>query len=237
VNPLTGVLSEAWDIYKAHARHLLSIAFVVYVVAAAVETLLGLAGTFGVLLAFIVSLVAIFVLQAALVKAVEDVRDGRVDLSFSETMQAARPAVGRVALTSIVAGIGIFIGFVLLVIPGLFLLTIWCLVVPVVVLERRGTFEALERSRALVRGHGWQVFGTLVLAFLVVLVTNVVITLILSGLPMAARNFISEIVSGTLTAPFLSLVLTLGYFRLIAAEGGAAEEPPAPPYPTGYGAG
>jgi hypothetical protein len=53
---------------------------------------------------------------------------------------------------------------------------------------------------------------------------------------MAARNFISNIVSGTLVSPFLALVLTLGYFRLLAAEsGGSAGEPPAPPYPTGYG--
>jgi hypothetical protein len=230
-------LSEAWSIYKAHARHLLTIAFVIYVVAAAIETLLGLLGTVGLLLAFIVSLVAAFLLQAALVKAVEDVRDGRVDLSLSETVQAARPAVGRVAITSFIAVLGIVIGLFLLVVPGLFLLTIWCLVVPVVVLEHKDTFAALERSRQLVRGHGWQVFGTLVLAFLVVLVTNVVIALILSALPTAATNFISEIVSGTLTAPFLALVLTLGYFRLLAAEGGSIEEPPAPPYPTGYGAG
>jgi uncharacterized membrane protein len=223
--------------YKAHARHLITIAFVVYVVAAAIETLLGLLGIIGVLLAIVVSLVAVFLLQAALVKAVEDVRDGRVDLSFSETLQAARPAVGRVALTSIVAGLGIFIGFVLLIVPGLFLLTIWCLVVPVVVLEGKGTMEALQRSRELVRGHEWQVFGTLILAFLAVFVTSVIISIILAALPMAARNFISEIVSGTLTAPFLALVLTLGYFRLLAAEGGSAGEPPAPPYPTGYGAG
>jgi uncharacterized membrane protein len=222
--------------YKAHARHLLTIAFVIYVVAAAIETLLGLLGIIGLLLAFVVSLVAAFLLQAALVKAVEDVRDGRVDLSFSETVQAARPAVGRVAITSIVAVLGIVIGLFLLVAPGLYLLTIWCLVVPVVVLEGKGTMEALERSRQLVRGHGWQVFGTLVLAFLVVLVTNVVIALILSGLPTAATNFISEIVSGTLTAPFLALVLTLGYFRLLAVESGSAGEAP-PSYPTGYGTG
>jgi hypothetical protein len=223
--------------YKAHARHLLSIAFVIYVVAAIIELLLGVLGPIGALLAGVVSIVAAFLLQAALVKAVEDVRDGRVDLSFGETLQAARPAVGRVALTSIVAGFAILIGLVLLIVPGLYLLTIWAVIVPVVVLEGADTFAALGRSRQLVRGHGWQVFGTLVLVFVVLLVVGVVIALILVALPMAARNFISNIVSGTLVSPFLALVLTLGYFRLLAAEGGSAGEPPAPPYPTGYGAG
>jgi hypothetical protein len=222
--------------YRAHARHLLTIAFVIYVVAALIELLFGLLGPIGALLGAFVGIIAAFVLQATLIKAVEDIRDGRVDLSFSETMQAARPAVGRVALVSIVAGIGITIGLILLIVPGLYLLTIWCLVVPVVVLEGAETFAALGRSRQLVRGHGWQVFGTLVLVFVVLLVVGLIIGLALVALPMAARNFISNIVSGTLVSPFLALVLTLGYFRLLAAEsGGSAGEPPAPPYPTGYG--
>ena len=30
MNPLSGVLGEAWQMYKAHAWHLLAIAFVIY---------------------------------------------------------------------------------------------------------------------------------------------------------------------------------------------------------------
>ncbi len=204
--------------YRAHARHLLMIALVVYLAAAVVEAVLGLLGVLGALLAGIVGIVAAFLLQAALVKAVEDVRDGRVDLSFSETLQAARPAVGSVAVASILAGIAIAIGLVLFIVPGLFLLTIWCLIVPVIVLEGVGAFSAFERSRQLVRGHGWQVFGTLVLVFLLLIVASIVLGLLLSPLPQAASDFIGGIVSGTLVAPFVALVLTLGYFRLRAAE-------------------
>jgi hypothetical protein len=230
---MDGVLAEAWAMYKAHARHLLSIAFVVYVVAAAIETVVGLLGLIGALLAGIVSIVAAFLLQAALVKAVEDVRDGRADLSLGETLQAARPAVGRVAITSILAGIAIVIGFILVIAPGLFLLTIWAVIVPVIVIEGAGTSAAFARSQALVKGYFWQVFGTLILVFIVLLAVGLVIGLILAGLPLAARNFISSIVSGTLVSPFLALVLTLGYFRLLAAHGGAAPEGAVqpPPYP------
>jgi hypothetical protein len=226
VNPLAGVLEEAWAMYRAHARHLLTIAFVIYVVAAVIEAVFGLLGVFGALLAGIVGIVAAFLLQAALVKAVEDVRDGRVDLSLSETVQAARPAVGRVALASILAGIAIAIGLILVIVPGLYLLTIWCLIVPVIVLEGLGVGAAFERSRALVRGHGWQVFGTLILVFVVLLVVSLVIGLVLAALPQAVRDFISTIVSGTLVSPFVSLVLTLGYFRLLAAHGEAGGLPP-----------
>jgi hypothetical protein len=217
--------------YKAHARHLLTIAFVVYLVTALIQAVLtGLLGVVGALLAAVVSIVAGFLLQAALVKAVEDVRDGRVDLTFGETLQAARPAVGRVAVASILAGLAIGIGLVLLIAPGLYLLTIWCLIVPVIVLEGAGTTAAFSRSRELVRGFGWQVFGTLVLVFVVMLAVELVLGIIFAALPTAAANFISSIVSGTLVSPFLALVLTLGYFRLLAAHGGSRVEG-APPYP------
>ena len=52
VNPLAGVLAEAWAMYKAHASHLLSIAFVVYLLTAVVEAVFtGLLGVVGALLA------------------------------------------------------------------------------------------------------------------------------------------------------------------------------------------
>jgi uncharacterized membrane protein len=210
--------------YRRHARHLLTIAFVIYVVAAAVQAgLVGLLGVVGALLAAVVGIIAAFLLQAALVKAVEDVRDGPADLSLGDTLRAARPYVGRVALASILAGIAIALGLVLLIVPGLFLLTIWCLIVPVIVLEGAGVSAAFERSRDLVRGYGWQVFGTLVLVWLLLILTNLVITAVLAPLPEAAQQVISGVVSGTLISPFVALVLTMGYFRLRAAHTGTTE--------------
>ena len=230
MNPLSGVLQEAWTTYRAHAKHLLTIAFVIYVVAAVLQVLLvALLGIVGALLAVVVSLVAAFLLQAALVKAVEDVRDGRADMSLGDTVQAARPFLGRVAGASILAGLGIAVGLVLLIAPGLFLLTIWCLIVPVIVLEGAGITAAFSRSQQLVKGHGWQVFGTLVLVFLILIVVDIVIGLVLSALPDAVQGLVSGVVSGTLVAPFLALVLTMGYFRLRAVHGG---DPGAAP---GYG--
>jgi hypothetical protein len=234
MNPLNGVLSESWTLYKRHARHLLMLAFAVYLVAAVVEALLGLLGPFGAVLAGIVSLVAAFLLQAALVKAVDDVRDGTADLSLSDTLNAAKPHIGRVAGASILASIAIGIGLILLIAPGLYLMTIWCLIVPVIVLEGAGVGAAFTRSRELVRGNGWNVLGVIVLVILLLLGFAIVLGLILSALPNALQNFISSIVSGTLTAPYIALVLTLSYFRLRQVQGGDGYVAP-PPAPSGYG--
>ena len=60
------------------------------------------------------------------------------------------------------------IGFILIIVPGLILITIWSVAAPVVVLENPGVFAALRRSRELVRGNGWQVFGVILVLYIVV---------------------------------------------------------------------
>ncbi|HEX2824110.1 MAG TPA: hypothetical protein VHO07_28685 [Streptosporangiaceae bacterium] len=224
MNPLSGVLSEAWGMYKAHARHLLAIAFVIYVAAAIIAAALSLAGTFGTLLGSLVSIVAAFLLQAALVKAVQDVRDGRVDMSIGETVSAAMPYLGAVIVASLLAGIAIVIGLALIIAPGLYLITIWAVIVPVIVIERSGALASFGRSRELVRGRGWHVFGTLVLVYVILLVVDIVLGLIFSALPHVLGSGLSAVISGTLISPFLALVVTLVYYRL----SGSAQTPPAP---------
>ena len=220
MNPLSGVLEEAWKMYRAHAAHLLTIAFVIYLAAAIIAGLLGLIGVFGFFLASIVEFVAAFLLQAALVKAVQDVRDGRADLSFGQTVSAATPYIGPVAIASILAGIAITIGLILIIVPGLFLITIWAVIVPVIVIERSGALASFGRSLQLVRGHGWHVFGTLVLVFVILIVVDLVLGLIFLALPLLLRNGLSTVISGTLIAPFIALVVTLIYYRLSGASDG-----------------
>ena len=222
MNPLSGVLDEAWRMYKTFAKHLLAIAFVIYLGAAIITALLALAGgTVGLLLGALVSIVAAFVLQATLVKAVQDVRDGHADLSIGETVREAMPFIGPVALASILAGIAITIGLLLIIVPGLFLITIWAVIVPVIIIERSGALASFGRSRELVRGHGWHVFGTLVLVYIIMLVVNIVLGVIFSALPHVLGDGLSSVISGTLISPFLALVVTLVYYRLLGVSSSA----------------
>ena len=184
-------------------------------------------GWLGSSLAVVVGIVAGFLLQSALVKAVEDIQDGRADLTLGDTVRAAQPFVGRVAVASIMAGIAIGIGLVLLIAPGLYILTIWCLIVPVIVLENAAISSSFGRSRELVRGFEWQVLGTILLAFLLQIAVNIVVNAVLLALPTELQNSIASLVSGTLAAPFVALVLTLAYFRLRAAHA----VPGGPPSP------
>ena len=123
-------------------------------------------------------------------------------------------------------GIAIAIGLFLLIVPGLYLITIWAVFIPVIVLEQSGVMASFGRSHQLVKGRGWHVFGTLVLAWLILLAVNLVLGVIFYALPHALGRGLSSVISGTIVAPFIALVVTLIYYRLSAnAEVPAAQAP------------
>jgi len=233
VSPTSGVLSEAWDLYKSHWQRLLAIAFVVYLAVALVGLVLVLVLTwFGAILAALVSLVATFWVQGALVKAVEDVRDGRADLSLGETFDRVQPQLPAIIVAGILAAIGIFIGLLLLIIPGLVLLTWWILIIPVIVIEERSAGESFGRSRQLVRGYAWNVFGVIVLTILLFIAFRIVLGLVLIPFADWIQSFVTELAVGTLATPFAAVAWTILYFRMRAAkEAPAAVEAAPPPEP------
>jgi hypothetical protein len=107
------VIGKAWAMYKAHWTHLVPIAFVVYVLISLLILLLTSLGWFGAVIGFFVSIAGVFWLQGALVLAVDDVRDGRADLSIGETLDRVTPHIGTLALAGLLAGLAITIGLIL----------------------------------------------------------------------------------------------------------------------------
>lgn len=175
-------------------------------------------------ISMVVSLVGTFWLQGALVYAVEDVRDGRVDSSIGELFERVRPHLGTLIPAGLLAGLGIAIGLVLLVVPGLVLLTWWCLIGPVIVLEEKRAGEAFTRSRELVSGHGWTVFGIVVITAIGSAIASGIIQSIFSFLGLFLRYWIGGTIASAIVGPFIAVALTLTYFELRQGEG----EPPNP---------
>ena len=119
--------------------------------------------------------------------------------------------------------------------PGLFLLTIWCLIVPAIVLEGKSAGESFGRSRELVRGNGWNVFGVIIITIAAIIVANIIVSIALFWLPDEVQGFLQSLVSNTLVAPFMAVALTLTYYALAkpievvgtnTATGGLAAAPP-----------
>lgn len=228
----TAVVREAFDVYKAHWKTFVPLALIVYVILGVVSlVLVWLLSWLGAIIAALIGIVGTFWLQGALVEAVRDVRDGRRDLTIGEMFARVRPRLPAVIAAGIIAGIAIFIGLILLIVPGLFLLTIWSLIIPVIVLEGRSAGESFGRSREIVRGNGWNVFGVIVITFAALIVASIIVSLLTFWLPDGVDRFVSDVISNTVIAPFVAVAWTIMYFTLArpaAAEAPPMAQPPAP---------
>ena len=233
------VIGEAFETYRSHAGALLGGALIVIGIAGVIEGLLSVSGSLvlGVIGALI-GLAAGFFYTGFVVKLVQDVRDGRRDFSVGELFSHAAPYLGTLILAGILAGIAITIGLILIIVPGLVLLTIWAVISPAIVVEGRTVFESFGRSRELVRGHGWQVFGAIVLTFLIIVAVGIVFSLIGAAIGDAGL-VILRAVGNVITAPVWALVASILFFDLGGGQGAptspatTAVEPPAaePPPP------
>lgn len=225
------IVQRVLAIYRDQWVTLLSAAIIIFAVQLVVTLLFpGVLALLGILVAVIVSVFY----QGMVVQLVRDVQDGRRDSSLGELFASVRPVAVPLLLVSLLLGLGVGIGFILLIVPGLFLLTIWSVAAPVTVVERPGVIAAFGRSRELVRGHGWTVFGVIVLIFLIGVVVAVIAGVAASALGDVGGAIVQWLAS-TLTAPISALAASVLYFALLEVRGGGdAALPPDPEAPSGW---
>lgn len=212
------VVARIWSLYRANAAVLLPAALVVFAVQLAIELIS--ASSLAVLLSLVVVWVLSVLYQGFVVEVVAQARVGVQVAGQGELLRAVTPALGALIAISILAGIGEGIGFLLFVVPGLVLLTMWSVVVPVEVLERRGVLGSFGRSRQLVRGNGWGVFGVLVIVYLTVFVIIILVAALAGPIGSVGRDLVQWAVSVALM-PVVALSSSVLYFELLDAHGGA----------------
>lgn len=88
---------------------------------------------------------------------------------------------------------GIGLASMLLLVPGLMLMSAWAVAVPVRVVENTGVFYAFSRSAELTKGHRWAIFGLLVVYFVVATVIGLVTRPLLIGVSAAQVGSISPL--------------------------------------------
>lgn len=225
------VLDEAWTLFTRFFLRFFLIALVVFaainllyalVVAAITSDNDGAAVALAVL-GLATAVIGATWLQGAFVHAVQDARDGTFDLSLSQIFSRVAPSILPLLGAGLLAGLGIALGFVLLIVPGFFLLTIWSVIAPVVVVERRPVFEAFGRSRELVRGHGWTVFFIVIITGLLSGVASALLQAAFSSLPEFLEIFIGSTIAQAVVTPFGAIAIAIMFFRLRETHGEAPE--------------
>jgi uncharacterized membrane protein len=165
----------------------------------------------------------------AVVEAVDDMRDGRRDFSAIDLLRAALPFTFPLIVAGLLYGISVAVGLLLIIVPGLVVLTWFSLFAPAIVVERRGAIDAFRRSRELVRGNGWRVFGVIVVAFIIQTVVQNILNRIGINADSLVLRTVLAVVGGVITAPIMSLAVAVVYFQLrdLRQPVPAAPAPPA----------
>lgn len=216
-------MDRIWQIYRQQFRVLFGTAVVLYAVQFVVY--LALAASAGVALTILFGALSILY-QGMVVKLVQDVQDGRRDHSVGELVRSVDPVFWPLVAVSLLFGLGVAIGFVLLIVPGVILVVLWAVVAPVTVLERPGVFAAFGRSRELVRGNGWNVFGVIAVVFLAVVLVSAAAGIGSGSLGSVGRALVQWAVNAAL-APATALSASVLYFALR----GNVYPPVTPPAP------
>src|SRR3954454_12782162 len=217
------ILSTAFDFYRRHWQTLLAIAAVVVVPFTLLQYLFGgwvraqgevttnevvstsswAAATAGLVTA--VSAVLMFmVLSGAITRAVAAEVAGE-DPTVEQSYRFGFHRLGSVLLVSFLAGLATLAGLILFVIPGIYIGVRLAVSIEALVVEGRPGTQSMTRSWALIGGHWWHAFATLLVAGLLTGVVNALITA-----PFSATAWLVQAIAAA-----VATVVTLPYGVLV----------------------
>jgi hypothetical protein len=183
-----GVYAHAWSILKADFWSLLLIGFVAWLLGAGIGGALsrpeGGQSAASFLYQLLIGTPIAFGAAYAWLRAARGIKPEVSDL-FVPFQRCYVPAVAAGLLVEIV----LIVGFVLLVVPGIILAVRLSFVPFLVVDEGLGPTEALFESWRRTGGHSWTIFGTGLLAILIVIVGFIL--LIVGSIPATMLAYLA----------------------------------------------
>jgi hypothetical protein len=230
------ILGDAFRLYARHWQNLFVIVAVIVIPLSVAQVLLGelwiregltdeelrngvevvVDGGFvaGVLAALVLAAISILmwtILTGAITRAAAGTFLGR-DLEIGESYRYGFARFWSIVLVGVLSALAIAAGFLLLIIPGFIVLTFLACGIPALVIEDKRGREALRRSWTLVRGFGWHVFGTIIVA---AILNGLVSSLLTApfGDNYAVRSITASIAS-VITMPYMALVGVFIYLDL-----------------------
>ncbi len=146
-------------------------------------------------------------------------------VSIGESISEGLKRLGAAIVVALLAAIGVGVGMVLLIVPGVILYIMWAVAIPAATVEGASVGAAFSRSIELTRGRRWRVFGALVVAGLVGFAASTVIggfggVAMLVGLGgLSVIKVLTWIAFGITQAFSACVVATIYYFLRREKEG------------------
>ena len=234
---IKGVLKDTTRVYKSLFRRSVGTGFVVFAVLGLIEVIadtthnLTVALVFG-LMAVSTGFIGTTFVQGALVDAVDSEHRGVAVPSVGELYKSSWRRLGSLIWLSIVSGVGVALGLLCFIVPGVRLAIRWTLAAPIVMLEGLGARAAMKRSSELVTGHRGAVFRVLLNVWGRTLVAGIVLNVILSKLSATTGHpllsfWISGALASALVTPYAGHALSVVYYRLTDPDKPVIAEGPA----------
>jgi hypothetical protein len=229
------ILVHAFKLYRLHWQNLVAIVAVVVVPVTIVQVLVtdlvigdtltesGFRGgvevveadlpaiLLGGLTALVITVLTWAVLTGAITRAAAGTFLGR-DLQMDESYRYGLAHLGSIILVGLLEGLAVLAGFILLVIPGIIVLTRLWVSIPALVIEDRRGREALKRSWNLVKGFSWPVFGTILVAGILTALFSSLLTLPFGDNTLG--RIAGQSLATVITTPYSILVGILIYLNL-----------------------
>lgn len=168
--------------------------------------------------------------QILAARATEGPLGTNASLDFAPAVQAALPRLPNVILTTLAYALLFGLGFIALILPGIFILLMLCVAVPACILEDLSPIAALKRSRELTRGNRWRLLGLVMLNVLILIGVGFVVSLPLglaSTLPGPGGVFFSIITSAVegFVGVFIAVLYTHAFLDLRRLHEASAPAP------------
>lgn len=221
--PIGDVLRDTWNIYKGLFGQTVLTGGLVFAALGLLDAALAAGPANGIrlalaLLAIALPIVGTSLVQGALIEAVNDEHEGRQPGSIGDLYRTAWRKVWPLVGVALLTGLGVGLGLLLLVVPGIVFAVRWSLAVPVVMLEHASPRAAMRRSRELVRGHGWAVFRILLNVGIMSAILSFGIRLIAIAMfghdHRALATWVGVTFGGAIATPYMSHALSVLYYRL-----------------------
>jgi hypothetical protein len=164
-----------------------------------------------ILLSFLIQMIITYA-------AFQELRGQRFSLGGSVAKAVPRlvPALGA----SIAATILVFLGMILLVIPGLIVAAALYVAIPVCVVERAGPIDSLRRSRELTQGFRGKIFGLLLIVGIAAFAAGYLVRLILLSITGPLVTILAGIAVQMVATAFGAVLVAIIYYRLRVIKDG-----------------
>lgn len=220
-----GIGSIIGDTFRVFGRHFVMMSLVAFVPIFLAGLLLlpfetdpddvSSSALVGTVLGVVLMFAAGGITQAIIIQMAYNDRVGQRS-SFGAMLRRAFAKVLYITVLSLVVGLTVGLGFVALIVPGLWLYGALAVVAPAIVVED-ANWRGMGRSWSLTKGYRWSIVGLISLAYIPLLIGGFIAIFLgftVFEMPGGITYLVLESALTAIMAPIFNLAIVLAYARL-----------------------